>query len=297
MKKEIQRKIKTYVGLAGVIITYSQQAESQVLYTDIAPDDTVGYIILPSGIISFGSRSLDINNDFSIDFSAFRSWINSGPCGGYGGTDNWSSSNLVIKPFQSNEVLKYGWSPTCLPWNDRANLVSLNTLIGNTPQFSPTKGMIRSKFNGCSGGTAYCYGGYPIGFENYVPLKLSLGGNNHFGWLRIKVINKMAMVLMDFAYETTAGVGILAGDTTGLTSGIHQINLDFKLYAENQSIHISNVEHYLHTELLIYDLTGRLITKIKMKSNSESIYINKRGVYFVEVRSLEKSIKRKVFVF
>lgn len=59
------------------------------------------------------------------------------------------------------------------------------------------------------------YGDWSVGSSGFAGLKFSDGGDTLYGWAQITYGTSKEIILHDFAYESLAGVGILAGDTVG----------------------------------------------------------------------------------
>lgn len=177
----LAEKLKAYSLAAGALAVIPGAANANIIYTDENPDF--------SGVI--GSQYfLDLNNDGNDDF---RIWHN-------------GSSNLYISPLTStNEVLGSGGATFAYPF----------ALTSGAMVSSAAGGFFNNGFAG--GFQSLNYGSCSFGnwcsvTDRYIGLRFDIGGNIHYGWVRLDV-NQAGSVwtIKDYAYEDVATAPIPAG--------------------------------------------------------------------------------------
>lgn len=86
----------------------------------------------------------------------------------------------------------------------------------------------------------------------------------------------------------------LSGDN-GIAAGMNENNLNrIKIYGYNNQIVVSSPE--TTGKIMVYDLTGKLVTDVNMNGNNYSINVENKGYYMVKVATSQQVITRKVFV-
>ncbi|GAH16411.1 unnamed protein product, partial [marine sediment metagenome] len=71
---------------------------------------------------------------------------------------------------------------------------------------------------------AYGYGDF-IGTQKFVGVRFYIGTDQHYGWIRVRLGDYLdPMTIVDWAYESTPGIGILAGDAGDITRPIPTID-------------------------------------------------------------------------
>ena len=242
-------------------------ANAQIVYTDVN-----------SVSITSGYYNLDLNNDGTTDFTfriydaterCFNHWP---PMGSKGSQISTSTSNQIVD--------------TVFPYPNQLNL---NTTIGNGTRFWSNAAFqtlsIRSRPS-CV--VPNIHSGYWNASEGYLGLKLIVGADTLFGWIRLKVSTEM-ITIRDYAYNSIPGQPILAGDTgTGLT-GINdmQAALNYNLSPNPSTGHItiSLTEQSPVTEVIITNAFGQEVSRSRYSNTSklEMEIKGKSGLYFVRV--------------
>ncbi len=86
----------------------------------------------------------------------------------------------------------------------------------------------------------------------------------------------------------------LSGDN-GIAAGMGENNQNkIKIYGYNNQILVSTPE--TSGKIMVYDLTGKLVTDVTMNGNNYSINVENKGYYMVKVATSQQVITRKVFV-
>jgi hypothetical protein len=178
-KNKLKSRMLTYGSMATAIGAASN-VNAAVIYTDVTPDFTGG---------AGSGYNLDVNNDAINDFS-FNGWM--GYYGAYGSLYmNGIGSNSWVAPYS-------GGDPSIL---SSSNMVSAGQSFG---------GGFGSFFWSSYG---YCYGNWCGGqTDKYIGLRFNIGGNTHYGWVRVDIGPGFTFTIKDYAYEDTPNTPIMAGD-------------------------------------------------------------------------------------
>jgi hypothetical protein len=175
------QKLKTYSLAAGALAMVPDTADANIIYTDENPDF--------SGAV--GSQYfLDLNNDGTDEF---RIWHN-------------GSSNLYISPLASTaEVLGSGGSTFTYPFAlSSGNMISAGAGTFFNNGFSG--GFQSLNYGSCS------FGNWCSVTDRYIGVRFDIGGNTHYGWVRLDVNNNGAVwTVKDYAYDDVVGNPIAAG--------------------------------------------------------------------------------------
>jgi hypothetical protein len=170
-------------GAAGVSLVAAQSAEAKIVYT-------------PANI-TIASRSvvpLDLTNDGVAEFVI----------------SNWQYDQInhlsVIHRQPSNGVISLVQAP-----GPAADL-PLGVQIGPNRFFEGVGSM--ATFGSQSGIIFFSDGPWKDAHNRYLGLKFVLGGETHYGWARMTV-NRTAVTLTGYAYETVPNKPILAGQMSG----------------------------------------------------------------------------------
>ncbi len=133
--------------------------------------------------------------------------------------------------------------------------------------------------------------------DKYIGVKFMMGASEYFGWIRVDVANQAGSVtIKDFAYESTAGNAINAGDTGGANTAVVENSLvDANVYLYATTLNVLNVEG--NYNLNIVDLLGKSVCNKNINGNS-SIDLNElnNGVYLVQIRKGANVITKKIYV-
>jgi len=170
-------------GAAGVSLLAAQTAEAKIVYT-------------PANI-TIASRSaipLDLTNDGVADFTI----------------SNWQYDQInhlsIIHHQPSNGVISQDHAP-----GPAADL-PLGVQIGPNRFFEGVGSM--ATFGSQSGIIFFSDGPWKDAHNRYLGLKFVMGGETHYGWARMTV-DRLAVTLTGYAYETVPNKPILAGQMSG----------------------------------------------------------------------------------
>mgnify|MGYP003952919333 CR=1 FL=1 len=265
---------------------------SQVVYTDIDPD-----LELQSS--SSDSYTVDFNNDLNIDVIIFETELDTNisgfPVSFIGAALSTIGSNEV-----AGNVMTLGTENILL-----ADTITSGNLIDSTLSYINTSS-ITSVFLGAalrvlsSGTFAATIGDYQPGSDGYIGVKFDIGGNIHYGWIRVNpTTDGTSCMVLDYAYESTPNTGIIAGDYGGSgLVGVQKTSADFQIRTLNKSIQVISSCEFNNAELNITSILGKHILWKELNSNNEIVSIDglSSGIYLVTIFSDERKLTRRVYV-
>ena len=199
----MNQKIKKYAALSVSILS-GTLAKSDVIYTDIMPDDTVFFN---------DSFELDLNNDLTTDYLF---WLNN-----FTSTGGMKRSSAGIKPYNQNELLfSYsffnvramqpadiidsfynGWSQFPKSNNLGAFYYSAYGSVWNTGPLFKDCGLVDN----------YC-----ISENSYLPLRLKGLIDYYYGWVRVSRLDTQGLIIHDYAYNDCLNNYIYTGSNTSI---------------------------------------------------------------------------------
>ena len=193
MKKDLQKKLKSYSLTAGAVIA-AGTANSQVVYTDINPDITK--------TLNGDFYDLDLNNDATADFNIYM-----------------DKSSFTSSYFSSNSfgvyIDRYGSNSMLSSTSYYARALNTGDIVGPTQTIwtSTYLTMVRARFYSSYGFSSYSTAGlWGNVTDKYLGLKLVVSGQTHYGWARLDVnTTNGSFTIKDYAYDATPNQPILAG--------------------------------------------------------------------------------------
>ena len=253
MKKFTQKFFIMLFLLLGSICSYAQS----ILYTDVDPDSTVS-----AAVGAQAKFYLDLDQNLAVDM-VLTHW-------------NLSATlkTISLECYIDNEVITDGSSghypkalnlddmidPNSTTWYDPSAPVSLNQTT-STDTVGNWQGVT----------------------DKYLGIRLKSTGEYFYGWIRLDVpALPTEFTIKDYACRNAAGVGILAGDITGISEEQEQDRyqimvmpgtLIIKLIAEDNIAGIVN----------IVNLTGQTVYSGTLNAETTTISgINlNKGIYFL----------------
>lgn len=264
--QKLTKKLAQYGALAAAIGTIAE-TNGQVMYTDIA--DFEGD--------SASSFELDLNGDTVVDF-----------------TINGSSIQILVDANANSIVGTLGAGPYKYPFALNSN----DVIDANQPWESSNGQILRYK---TSTGAASCqYSSKWCGdtVDKYLGLKFIVGGNTHYGWVRLDVTVPDSMddwVVKDFAYEATPDTPIAAGAGI-LNVAEYSIQTEVQVRTDGSDIVLSNLPS--KTSYNLYALTGQIVMSGNVEGNSHTLEtsMESSGVYVLELTDVvsNASIRQKI---
>lgn len=191
------KKLTLLCLMAGLAIT----ASAQINYTDLIPDSS--YTITPTGTFSADSAIwLDIDGDNTDDFYFQYEYVV-----GFAGV-TWKVQTHCIDP--NNQIY---WKSTATSFGNhyikqlnKGDSITKNVLFG--ADTDPLLGdHIDNGFVGMG--------------DKYIGIKFKSGSNTYYGWMLVNLsfgTSSGTMVVKSYAYNTTPGDGLNAGDTCLVTT-------------------------------------------------------------------------------
>lgn len=188
MKKELQDQLKKYSAAAAAVVATGSVADAQIVYNQ------VNKTIAPNGGISIDS--IDINTDGIFDLWMLVS-----------GYPSYSFGVIAGGPLNSQGHAMAGSAPSSYNYPFKLN----NGDGIKAQQFLP---------GDTTGTFAYFYSYNPWNehwngavTDGFLGLKLQLGGNTHYGWVRMDMNSTSTQVVIkDMAYNSTPDADINAGE-------------------------------------------------------------------------------------
>lgn len=268
---KLSKKLLKYSSLSLAIAGVAD-ASGQIIYTDVNPD--------------VGGPGVEVYIDFNND----SEW------------DALITRNLKTPTDQTINALFVA------PRDGNAILGSTSIYNGSTYRypFALNSGYIISSGN-TNWNSSYYYQSMNWGSCNYpnsnwcnvtdkfLGIRFKINGNTHFGWARLDVINASNWILKDYAYNSTPGEPIEAGQQT-LSTNIFDENKT-RIVALNKTIGLYNLPG--KTEFSLYSMTGQQVLNGETNYKMHTIEANyvATGVYIIELKDVNsKAITRKKVV-
>ena len=271
--KNFENKLKAYSALAAGVtaLAAAGTAQGQIVYTDVNPDRTL------TAAATADTMNIDMNHDGTVDFQfSLRTY----------GTAN-VQANLYPADPSTGQVLGSLVSYTSLGY---ITALALNDPISASLTWNAGVGqwILASVYNGTN------YGNLGDGAEHYIGVYFGDGTNTYYGWIRVSGVPATGanVTVMDYAYNTTAGAQILAGQ---MTVGIDDANtLAANIFSTDKKV-VVNTE-VANGTISIYSTTGQLIRTTNIENNHTEINMNDvaTGIYMVKVQSGENTIVKRV---
>lgn len=281
MDVTIRKKLKAYSITAGSL-TAAAAAQGQIMHTDLIPD-----VVIDSNAI----YNLDVNNDATpeLTLNAYN-YIDSVSGGTYG------FSLIYVIPPATNAVLgnmfmnSYPF-PTALNAGDSIKPASTDwrdALVNNGDQYLSvvTPGPVYGNWTGIS--------------DKYIGIRFTIGSQAHYGWARLSVAATGDVItIKEYAYNSTPGVGIVAGQTNPL--GVNE------QFAGTPQVHVYDhtlfvnlpAETPVNGTLQIYNTTGQIVRTESITDPTMRIALGDltAGVYMVQIIQPNGTVvSRKIYI-
>lgn len=251
--KTKNKSLKPAATLCSLLILFfvNTSLHAQIIYTDI-PDATPN-----------ASFSLDLNNDGNVDFMLYF--------GGSAGT-----AGVLCSPQQNNAYAGNIVGSDYFAW-------ALTSSASICDSLAAWYGTNYPGTLGLGSSTGY----WPGAIDRYLALKLIVGTNTYFGWVRIDVVpTSTSFTVKDYAYNSTANTCIQAGQTTlGLT---HLNENTFSIFPNpfTSSTTIQTIGNLNNATLVVSNAYGKTVKRIENISG-QSVSFSRddlpNGLYFIEL--------------
>lgn len=132
---------------------------------------------------------------------------------------------------------------------------------------------------------------FPLNQDAYIAVQIYLNGNTHYGWVRVQW-NGTEFIYKDYAYNTTPNEKINAGQQS-LAITDYKNDLDVSYYPNPTKDIVQIISKKNIEEVHIIDLLGKT-TELSISNNKVNISNLPKGIYFLHVRSNNKSAIKKI---
>ncbi len=276
MNKKLQNRLSKYTAAAAAVTAGATGVNAQIIYTDVNPD-----YMHPGDEIGVG---LDIDNDTNFDFALYSGDTL------IGGTAP-RVRYTVIAPYGTAGNAIAGETPSgynyalALNMNDMIDntlnwIAASNTMAYNVDSSNP----YNENWNGVT--------------DKYLGLQFNTGGNTYYGWARMDV-QAVADVwtLKDYAYESTPGVGILAGATAELDEATMDQMVHF-INQANNTVKVRINGTLTNAVVTVVSTNGKVVSTGDVENNEYVVDMNglSAGIYMINVNSEEGTITKKMIV-
>ncbi len=245
----------TRYGALSVAICGINEANSQIIYTDVNPDE---------GGVSVTSF---------IDFDHNGLWdakiTQSANAGSQGALINVLRPGNAAIAYYAVPFGRYSY-PLALDFDTLISAGNPNWESYNLYQFM--------NWGNCNyTNSQWC------GVTNkYLGIRFKIGSNVHYGWARLDVTNASNWLLKDYAYNTTPGAPINAGQGGSLNINNNELN-KIKIVALSKCIGLYNLPETARYN--VYNMTGQEVLKGTTDNRDYVIETPtlSSGVYIVEL--------------
>lgn len=268
------------------LIIFGSETRAQIVYKDIS--DTVLTYPVPTLETKTKDYYFDLNED-GINDIRFRMWsaIESGgrstAVRSYAGLRDVGKTKYLVELVRS-------WPHCAMP------LVSGDSIDSHTSTWH-SDGLIYVAAVG--GGAIRCNTPFD---DRYYGFRFYIGDSVHYGWLNLDVVDYGPITLKSYAYNTTPGQFIYAGDTIPPAVGINEKNTEVhsvKLFPIPVSDHLTIDLKSFSTpaKVIVYNIRGQTIKEFETSSNPFKTNLSdlEQGIYFLTISNNDGAfIHRKI---
>ncbi|MEI6122520.1 MAG: T9SS type A sorting domain-containing protein [Bacteroidota bacterium] len=275
MKKSthFDTKIKAYSAMA-LCFTGAGVANAQIVYTDVNPD-----VVLTN---NNDSIVIDFNNDATLDL-AIRRFDWSGVA---------TNTAVVLKPAIGNSIM--ATMGTTIPYVSALAAGAVIDGAATTWMVNDGVDIQRSKFGLASTYSGATYGHFGDATDHFIGCQFLIGGATYYGWVRVNVpLGGATGTVKDYAYQSTAGVAINAGD---MVSGIdNAAQIESNIYSFNKNIFV-NFNTALQGTIKIYNSLGEVVYSDNMDGVKKEINMSSQasGIYMIRIESATGNFTKKI---
>ncbi|GLB51494.1 hypothetical protein NBRC110019_05330 [Neptunitalea chrysea] len=278
--ESLTKKMLRY-GALTTVIGGAAEANGQIVYTDINPDEGGAGLYYMLDIDNDGSTEFYIENSSTILYGIIP--VNYLVGSVYNDVsilgDTYyisTASTSAGYPFALNQgaIISAGNSN----WNDKYQMFNLNSCGGSVLGV---------------GGNADEWCGVT---DKYIGLKFKIGSDTHYGWARMDVTNPSSWLIKDYAYNATPGASLEAGQTV---LGVQENFVStVTIVGLNKTIALYNLPE--ETSYNVISVTGQSVLKGTIKGETyviDNLSLN-TGVYIVELIDVSTgaSTRKKVII-
>jgi hypothetical protein len=245
-----------------LILVYNTNLTAQIVYTDI-PDATPN-----------ATFPLDLNNDSIEDFIIQM-----------GATDK-----IVCFPQNNNAYAGEFNGANYLPWALTSNTIICDTLSSWYGPINPGFLAFSSSEGNWVGAT-----------DKYLALKLNVGNNTYYGWVRLDVVTTAtSFTVKDYAYESTPNACILTGQIP-LEIAEDSTGNYFTIFPNpfNDATTILTVGNFKTANFTIYNAFGQAVKDFKIGVGKTFILSRENlssGLYFIRLTEQNLTTEQKLIL-
>lgn len=289
----LDTNLKRYTALAGGLVATVGAVNAQVVYTDVNPDQLLSSTTTPNQL------GIDFDGDQTVDV-AFVGSAGS-QSGTFYGYQYQFSYDGVFVGFASGAASTNGWMAASSSANGPAAL-NAGQQIGSTGSFMGGFGSIAGSNvtswpNSTSYNNAGNFGEFAASQDGYIGVRFDISGSVYYGWVRIEIgADGKSMIIKDYAYESTAGTAITAGDTGNGFSGVEDIDAKVEIRNVYNKVNIQ-LDGYNEAEVTVVGLDGKQHTKKQIGSTAVlDLSELSTGIYLVNVATTEGMTTKKIYI-
>ena len=288
--KNNTNNLKSYSALAGAFIA-SGAVNGQIQYVDINPD-----IIVDNSTPSY---NLDLNSDAIDDFQ-FNIAPISGTGTAYYGLVNFSYSGMGASLSGLNGGVN-GYVNSSANTMNVAYALSYGNAINASGNFM-SNGVLAADVNVVitgvySGSMSYQLGQFSGVNDAYVGVSFDIGGNTHYGWIRLDVASTADMItIKEYAYVQNANNGINAGQIVGLEGIPTEDKVQFYTSIDETKVNVT--PDLLGSTLLVVDMAGNEVKSLTIEEIKTTLNYDNldAGMYILSVKTDADAVSKKIYV-
>jgi hypothetical protein len=268
----IEGKLLKYSAVAGAVIA-GGTAEAQIMYFDVNPDYT----------FTNTTAGIDLNQDATADFAIMDTNVTS--------ANLWFVGGFTLNSGAITQNAIAGSTPASYAYPFK---LALNAVIDASQPWLADGGTMAYVVGGATPYSSFWLDGV---VDGYMGLRLQVGTDLHYGWLRMDVpADGMSVTIKDMAYNATPNAQILAGDM-GPISVSEEIASKVSIFNYNNTLTITVVDLTSNGALTIHNMNGAVVMTDNVNGSSTvDLSSLASGIYTVTINFNEGTITKKIFV-
>lgn len=236
MNKELQNKLKKYSAAAVAVAATGISADAQIVYNMVNKTMNLANPI----------DSIDINMDGTFDLgmiisdypSYMATVITGGPINSQGHAMAGSTTSSYNYPFKLNAGVDVN-TQTFIADNSFGTFALV--VAGSNPYYSFWNGGVT---------------------DGYLGMKLKVGGNTHYGWVRMDMAaDNKQVVIKDMAYNSTPGGSIQTGQGLNVKDFEQIAN---SVWISGKALHTDIKVEFNNANISLIDVTGKVVQQFEL---------------------------------
>ena len=236
MNKELQNKLKKYSAAAVAVAATGISADAQIVYNMVNKTMNLANPI----------DSIDINMDGTFDLgmiisdypSYMATVIAGGPINSQGHAMAGSTTSSYNYPFKLNAGVDVN-TQTFIADNSFGTFALV--VAGSNPYYSFWNGGVT---------------------DGYLGMKLKVGGNTHYGWVRMDMAaDNKQVVIKDMAYNSTPGGSIQTGQGLNVKDFEQIAN---SVWISGKALHTDIKVEFNNANISLIDVTGKVVQQFEL---------------------------------